>query len=96
MLGGGDSAPGTLGPVCDLVSRERRPPLPHASSFCKFSGVCCTCLVRAGLASSFIQQIFTELLNPRSCPLCPCPSQSLSFPHLKGEEVNSSLPFSCH
>lgn len=61
-LGGGDSVLGTLGPVYDLVSREKHPPSHTVSSFLCFSDLGCTCLAAAGPVNSFIQQIFTELL----------------------------------
>ena len=62
------------------------------SSFLCFFGVCRTCLATAGPLSSFIQQIFTELLNPvLAWPQCPCAFPSLSFPHLRGGEAHPCL-----
>lgn len=71
-------------------------PLPPASAFLRFCGVCCTCLTMVGLVSSFIQQIFTELLNPRaglSTVSLPFPEPQFSSSERCG---GSSLLFSCH
>lgn len=94
-LGEGDSVLGTLGLVCDLASGRGIP--SHAeSSFLKLSSLCFTCLATAGLVSSFIQQIFTELLNPRA----GLAMVSLPFSEPQSSSSESwgclSLPFSCH
>lgn len=95
-LGGGNSVVGTLGPVYDLVSREKHPPSHTVSSFLCFSGLGCTCLAAAGPVNSFIQQIFTELPNTGA----GLATMSLPFsdPQFSSSEKwgGSSIPFSCH
>lgn len=49
-----------------FVTRSPGRGVPPLTCILPEVGICCTCLATAGLVSSFVQQIFTELLNPRA------------------------------